>query len=580
MARYRSKSRSDAEVAGSIGSGRSLCLPLRRCAIYTRKSTEEGLDQGFNSLDAQREACEAYVASQRHEGWQVLRQGYDDGGYSGGSMARPGLQALLSAVDAGAIDVVVVYKVDRLTRSLADFARIVDRFDRAGVSFVSVTQAFNTTSSMGRLTLNVLLSFAQFEREVGAERVRDKVAVSRKKGLWMGGTVPLGYRAVERRLVIDEDEARTVRSIFSLYLELGSTGRLLAELRQRGIVTAVRASRSGRKAGGIPFGPGAIDYLLHNRIYVGEVEHKGEVYPGAHEAILDRATFEAVQQRLAANANTKRLKAQSQAILTGRIFDSRANRMAPTHSNKGGVRYHYYVTRAIAEGRPKEAGAVKRVPAREIERVVLDTIAKRCGPSRDGEAELHQAAHDPGTDVSLIQRHLKRIEVHADHLRLLVVGMRLAGDVSHTSEPPIGFAIPAGVPSASDSGLDAMITIRIAWTPPAGRPRRKVQLAAEPKPDPLRGQIIDHIVVGRRWLQELIDGQMPGIEAIAKREGKHPRSIRAALSFALIAPEIVERIVDGGPLPDHLTLTAIGRGLPMLWSEQRRMFAVEAASAG
>ncbi len=331
MARHRRKS-SVGITAGSAVDG--VGLPVRRCAIDTRKSTEEGLDQGFNSLDAQREACAAFVLSQRHEGWRVLSTAYDDGGYSGGSMARPGLQALLADIDAGRIDVVVVYKVDRLTRSLADFARIVDRFDAGDVSFVSVTQAFNTTTSMGRLTLNVLLSFAQFEREVGAEWVRDKVAASRRKGMWMGGTVPLGYRVQDKKLVIEPEEAERVRTIFRLYLDLGSIPALLAELRRRGNKTAVRVSRSGRTVGGIPFGPGPLGYLLHNRIYVGEVEHRSEIYAGEHEAILDRETLEAAQQRLASNANTKRLRTQSKAILSGRIFDSRGNRMSPAHATR------------------------------------------------------------------------------------------------------------------------------------------------------------------------------------------------------------------------------------------------------
>jgi DNA invertase Pin-like site-specific DNA recombinase len=352
MPRYRKVGAVGANAHGSAGVSGS-GPAVRRCAIYTRKSTEEGLAQDFNSLDAQREACEAYVLSQRHEGWRLLPQGYDDGGYSGGTMARPGLQALLASVDAGEVDVVVVYKVDRLTRSLADFAKIVERFDRRGVSFVSVTQAFNTTSSMGRLTLNVLLSFAQFEREVGAERVRDKVAASRRKGMWMGGTVPLGYRVENKKLMVEPGEAKTVRTIFELYLELGSTPALLAELRRRGITTAIRTASTGRVVGGIPFGPGSISYLLHNRIYVGEVEHRGEIHKGEHEPILDHSLFDAVQQRLAANAHDKRLRAQSQAILTGLIFDSRGNRMSPTHANKAGVRYRYYVTRASPRGGPR-----------------------------------------------------------------------------------------------------------------------------------------------------------------------------------------------------------------------------------
>jgi site-specific DNA recombinase len=553
MARHRRKGGSGAAAPGLSDIGG---VPQRRCAIYTRKSTEEGLDQNFNSLDAQREACEAFVLSQRHEGWRMLPMAYDDGGYSGGTIARPGLQALLADVDSGNIDVVVVYKVDRLTRSLADFAKIVERFDAKGVSFVSVTQAFNTTTSMGRLTLNVLLSFAQFEREVGAERVRDKVAASRRKGMWMGGTVPLGYRAESRKLVIEPVQAERVRMIFRLYLELGSTPALLVELRRRGITTALRRSSSGRTVGGIPFGPGPIDYLLHNRVYVGDVEHRGEVYAGDHEAILDRATFEAVQERLAANATIKRFRARSQAILTARIFDSRGNRMSPTHANKGGVRYHYYVSRALAEGRSHEAGVVTRVPAPEIERLVLEAIGRSIGAE----------AFKPADALAVVERHLQRVEVYPD--RLVLTLRQPAASAHDESKGDVG-------------GNDhlAAATIALRWTRPVGRPRCEVIASPErdsAAPNPMQRRLVEQIQIGWAWQQELASGKSVSIDAIAKREDKHARSIRTRLSFAFLAPDIVARILDG-EVPQHLTLTAIGRGLPMLWSEQRRMFGMPVA---
>ena len=257
-----------------------------RCAIYTRKSTDEGLEQEFNSLHAQREACAAYILSQRHEGWRELPEPYDNGGFSGGTMDRPGLKQLLADVTAGKVDVIVLYKVDRLTRSLADFARIVEVLDGAGASFVSVTQSFNTTTSMGRLTLNVLLSFAQFEREVTGERIRDKFAASRRKGMWMGGVVPLGYRVVERKLLVDEAEAATVRRIFARYADLGSTAALAAELHEQGVTSKQRSLSDGTSYGGRPFSRGALAHLLQNRVYVGEVTHKGQSYPGEHQAII------------------------------------------------------------------------------------------------------------------------------------------------------------------------------------------------------------------------------------------------------------------------------------------------------
>ncbi len=295
---------------------------LLRCAIYTRVSTEHGLSQEFNSLHNQREAAEAYVKSQAHEGWRCLKERYDDGGFSGGSMERPALQRLLSDVEAGAVDVVVVYKVDRLTRSLADFAKLVELFDAHQVSFVSVTQAFNTTSSMGRLTLNVLLSFAQFEREVTSERIRDKIAASKRRGLWVGGMVPLGYESRDKRLLVNEEEAERVRLIFRRYLELASLTRLLTELRRRGIVTKVRHLSNGRTIGGIPFTRGPLAYLLRNRFYVGEVVYRGEVCPGQHTPILDRELFEAVQRKLASQHHASRqARARSGALLMGRLYD-------------------------------------------------------------------------------------------------------------------------------------------------------------------------------------------------------------------------------------------------------------------
>ena len=279
-----------------------------RCAIYTRKSTEHGLEQEFNSLDAQREACEAYIKSQASQGWKALPQHYNDPAYSGGNLDRPAVKRLLADVAAGKIDVVVVYKIDRLTRSLADFAKLVEAFDAKSVSFVAVTQQFNTTTSMGRLTLNVLLSFAQFERELSAERVRDKVAASRRKGKWTGGTVPLGYDAKDKKLVINKSEAETVRTIFKLYLQLGSFSKLVAELDRRKIFTKRRNTKVAKYRGCIPFTYGPLAYLLKNRIYVGETHHGGKWFKGEHAAILDRPTFGRVQELLKSNTVKRKVK--------------------------------------------------------------------------------------------------------------------------------------------------------------------------------------------------------------------------------------------------------------------------------
>jgi site-specific DNA recombinase len=350
-----------------------------RCAIYTRVSTDQGLEQNFNSLDAQYDASQAYIRSQAHAGWAMVRTKYDDGGFSGGNTDRPALQRLLEDVGAGKIDIIVVYKVDRLTRSLADFAKLVELFDKHGVSFVSVTQQFNTTTSMGRLTLNVLLSFAQFEREATSERIRDKIGASKRKGLWVGGKAPLGYEVKDRKVVVVEEDAELVRTIFKLYAELGSIPQLMAELGRRKIRSKLRILKSGKAVGGIAFTSGPLSYLLRNRFYIGEVVYKGEVLPGSQVPIINRDLFEAVQRKLAKQLNNSvRTRSKTEALLTGLIFDDNCNRMSPSHTRKKGVRYRYYISLALLQGRSQEAGAIDRVPAVEIETAVAHL--KRVAP--------------------------------------------------------------------------------------------------------------------------------------------------------------------------------------------------------
>jgi site-specific DNA recombinase len=376
-----------------------------RCAIYTRVSTDQGLEQDFNSLDAQYDACLSYIRSQLHAGWSLVRAKYDDGGYSGGNTDRPGLQRLLDDVQTEKIDVIVVYKVDRLTRSLADFAKLVELFDKHNVSFVSVTQQFNTTTSMGRLTLNVL-SFAQFEREVTSERIRDKIAASKRKGLWVGGMAPLGYDTKDRKITINQTEAEWVRIIFDSYLRLGSLNLLLADLLKRGIVTKVRTLKSGDRVGGIPFTRGSLAQLLRNRFYIGEVTFKGEVLNGEQPAILEKALFGAVQVKLDQQINNhKRIRGQSEALLTGRIFDDRGNPMSPSHARKGAIKYRYYLSSALLHGTPDRAGSVRRVAATEIERLVIRAVRAHLGST--------QASED---DRSLLHTHVARVEVQANVL--------------------------------------------------------------------------------------------------------------------------------------------------------------------
>ena len=353
----------------------------KRCAIYTRKSTEEGLEQAFNSLDAQREACAAFILSQAHEGWQQVREDYDDGGWSGGNMDRPALKQLLADVSAGKVDVIVVYKVDRLTRSLTDFARMVDTLDNAGASFVSVTQAFNTTNSMGRLTLNVLLSFAQFEREVTSERIRDKIAASKKKGMWMGGPVPLGYRLGDRKLVVDDDEAEIVRSIFRRYVELRSVTKLVDELAQQDVRTKVRNYSNGQTVGGVHFGRGSLSQLLQNPIYTGQVSHRGSLHEGEHDSIIDAETWAEVQRIIAANRHERKhgKRTTYPSLLTGMIIDPEGRAMTPVSTQKASRRHHYYVTR-LKPGEDK--GLAWRVAAGQIDRAVITGM---CGWLRSHE---------------------------------------------------------------------------------------------------------------------------------------------------------------------------------------------------
>ena len=328
----------------------TITIPKRsRCAIYTRKSSEEGLEMEFNSLDAQREACEAYVASQKAEGWVSIRDRYDDGGFSGGTLDRPALKQLLIDVEAGLIDVIVVYKIDRLSRSLMDFARLVEVLDRNNVTFVSVTQSFNTTTSMGRLTLNILLSFAQFEREVIGERIRDKFAASRKRGMWMGGFVPLGYDVKDRKLVINESEAKTVRMIFERFVSLGSASKLARALQVEGVT-----NKRGRR-----IDKGFIYKLINNRVYIGEAVHKGTAYPGEHQAIVSKELWDRLHAILQRSPRERRAenRSTSEALLKGLIFSNSGAAMTPTYTRKGDRLYHYYISMDAIQNRTTLADA-------------------------------------------------------------------------------------------------------------------------------------------------------------------------------------------------------------------------------
>ncbi len=529
-----------------------------RCAIYTRKSTEHNLDLEFNSLDAQREACEAYVKSQAHEGWRLIPDHYDDGGLSGASLDRPALQTLLTVVRSSKIDIVVVYKVDRLTRSLADFAKLVELFDEHGVSFVSVTQSFNTTTSMGRLTLNVLLSFAQFEREVIGERVRDKIAASKRKGIWVGGPVSLGYASVNKKLVVVSEEAETVRTIFRRYVELGSLGALVEDLDQKGTRTKRRVLSNGRTIGGCRFRLGPLAHLLKNRFYIGEVVYQDEIHRGDHEPILDRSLFDAAQARLAANAVDRRLRLRgSSSLLVGRIFDDRGNRMTPSHTIKRGVRYRYYISHALLQKRKGGAGRVGRVPAPEIEALVVQAL------------RVHLEANAttlPSTteDRDLIERHIDRIIVKVAAIELCLV--KQANEQESSSSQ--------GTDAGNVQDNDHLPTVLILpWSAPCFTAVKGViHTPSEPpalKPE-TRDALLKAIAKARGWIDDLICGRVASFNEIAFQEGRVARHIRLLTPLAFVSPKVIAAIIDG-TTSANLTVTALAKTLPYSWHEQERV---------
>jgi site-specific DNA recombinase len=555
-----------------------------RCAIYTRKSSEEGLEQDFNSLAAQREACEAYIRSQKHEGWTCLPDRYDDGGISGGTMERPALQQLLADIKTGKIEVVVVYKVDRLTRALADFAKIVEIFDAKGVAFVSVTQQFNTTSSMGRLTLNVLLSFAQFEREITGERIRDKIAASKKKGMWMGGTPPLGYDARDRKLVVNEREAETVRHIFRRYIELGSVRHLRDDLAATGIVSKAWTSASGRRWGGIPLARGALYAMLRNRIYLGEIVHKEKHYLGEHPPIVARALWDEVQARLSANAAERDsgARCKSPSLLTGLLFDERGHLMTPTHALRRGKRYRYYVSAPLITGPKADAPGGRRLPATDIEQLVinrvrlllsddaslLDAISGRVSDAAEQKrlfvraAELAATWPDLGpTRVRLmLLAMVARIEVHAERVQVHVRTSRVI-DILLDQEP--------GLFAADENGsLVLSVPARLRRT---GMETRMIIDGVDPyapvsQPDP---SLVKLIVKAQRLHARLVQGGM-SIRSIAGGERLTGSYFTRVLRLSYLAPDITNAILMGRQPPD-LTAAKLLRAsrLPTDWVAQR-----------
>ena len=540
--------------------------PLR-CAIYTRKSTEEGLDQEFNSLDAQREACEAYIISQRHEGWLLVPDHYDDGGISGGTMERPGLKRLLADVRSGKVDVIVVYKVDRLTRALSDFAKIVDILDAAEASFVSITQAFNTTTSMGRLTLNVLLSFAQFEREVISERVRDKIAASKAKGMWMGGCVPLGYQARDRKLVVDEAEAQSVRHIFQRYLELGTVRALLEDLRNSGVVTKSQVMRDGSVRGGNSFSRGALHHFLKNRTYRGDIVHHDKVYPGEHEAILPEALFDGVQLLLASNIGDRRSGRHfsSPSLLAGMIRDGAGRPMSPSHTLKGGKRYRYYVSNEA--GSDKSALAM-RLPAKSLEASVIAAIIRVSG---DTASLIADAPIISATEISRLRAGQQKLAERIQGARtstirpmLLTIDLRILIE----DDRIIASFCRGKLLKLIDPKADWIGESRMSIPVPASLQRRGKEHKLRLDPTGGHGDRDPKLValVVRAYA---VREQLAALDMTAPRDLRRELARVARINY--LAPDIVTAIV-GGRQPASLRSRKLERGeLPLCWKAQREM---------
>ncbi|HEY6769455.1 MAG TPA: recombinase family protein [Candidatus Sulfotelmatobacter sp.] len=562
-----------------------------RCAIYTRKSSEEGLEQSFNSLDAQREACAAFIASQRHEGWRALPALYDDGGYSGGNLERPGLKRLLEDIEANKVDTIVVYKVDRLTRSLADFAKIVEALDARGVSFVSVTQQFNTTTSMGRLTLNILLSFAQFEREVTGERIRDKIAASKRKGMWMGGTVPLGYDVKERKLVVNPEDAKLVVRLFHLYLELGCVSKLKARLDQEGITSKARTSAAGNRSGGTSYYRGALYQILKNRIYLGEIPHRGQNHPGEHSAIVPRELWDQVEAQLRSDHQGRRngLKANSPSLLVGLLQDAEGNRFTPCHTTKNGRRYRYYVCPATSGGK-EAANKPSRVPAHDVERrvalrlqsflqsgrAIMDELSFPEEPAARTQQIMAGAAKQfdklgsgaPAAVQDFVRKVVQRVVVHADRIEVEVGKQKLRDTLTadlHTSSARLATR-------HLEQGSTDVIRLDIeARVKRCGGEMRLVFPPDHPGQAPSHpaSSLLKAVARGRQWYEWIVAGEVSGRRSIAQRVGLNERYVGRVLECAFLAPDIVEAILDGRQPPD-LTFKKLTHGLPLSWIEQRR----------
>jgi len=546
---------------------------IARCAIYTRKSTEEGLEQEFNSLDAQHEACAAYILSQRHEGWVQNPQRYDDGGYSGGNIERPGLKRLLADIAEGKVDVIVVYKVDRLTRALTDFARIVEVLDARGASFVSVTQALNSTTSMGRLTLNVLLSFAQFEREVTGERIRDKIAASKKKGMFMGGPVPIGYNVQDRKLVINEAEAATVRHIFERYLALGSGRELIEELRADGYRTKLR-QQGARSVGAIPFERGVLFHILGNPIYVGKVAHKGVEHEGEHPALIDPHLWAKVQAMIASKrVNRGRVRnSRNGSLLAGLLHDGHGRRMTPSHAVKAGKRYRYYVTHA-AELRTGEAQAW-RMPAADVEAAVTERLIHYFRDYREVATLC-----PPGSSAATIRALIETAGHIADQLasasgQRTVLGKLLLGVSVASTELCIrvdGSALLRLLELSPSYSADVLQLRMDASKVREGKATKLVLTNSGATHVTRDTKLIALLAEARATRDLVLASPQRSIREIAAEHGRCRHRIAKLIRLAWLAPDLATAIMEGQQPRELTTRRLLERELPLAWSEQEQL---------
>lgn len=555
---------------------------ILRCAVYTRKSSEEGLEQDFNSLEAQREACESYIKSQAHEGWTLIPDHFDDGGFSGGNMDRPALTRLMDMIHAGAVDTVVIYKIDRLTRSLMDFAKLAETFDKHSVSFVSVTQSFNTTDSMGRLMLNVLLSFAQFERELTGERIRDKFVASKKRGMWMGGPQPLGYDVKNRQLIVNPAEAETVRTIFDLYLELGNVRLVEEELRRLGLRTKSYVSAAGRQMGDLSFTRGHLYKILSNPLYIGYISHKGERHKGLHDAIVDRVIWDRVQAMLTDNTQGKRQRANAKepSLLAGLLIDEFGNKLTATHAVKGGKRYRYYASKkSTARGAHNKSVGDFRIPAKEIEDLVVREVTtflqdasrlidrlglgaeppQTVAPAMEAANALAQEikSSTPAVQRTLMSDILVLIEMHDARLVIRLGRGSLLRRLVRSERHDEGTV---------DLDVTASVTRH-------GRSKRLVvDHDGSPRARGENDALVRAVVCGRAWFEELASGRASSFGEIAQRVGVTDRYVSRIVDLAFLAPGVVEAVLTGGHRAD-VTVKAItiDRSLPIEWGDQRRL---------